>query len=82
MCQDSADVSDHIEIGLWHGGFVRLVKDIGCNLVDGSTGDLTTEDLERIQLHNVLYYKLESYWNSVVLHTEQCGNTLISVVSM
>ena len=44
----------HVFDGLWHGGFVRLVKDIGCDLVDASTGDLTTEDPEQIQLHDIL----------------------------
>jgi hypothetical protein len=32
--------------------FVRFVKDIGCNLVDGEVGDLVAE--ERVQLRNIL----------------------------
>jgi len=44
----------HAFDGLWHGRFVGLIKDIRCDLVDTSTGDLTMEDPEQIQLRDIL----------------------------
>jgi len=75
VCELSELLFKHVFDGLWHGGFVRLVKDIRCDLVDGNAGDLIMEDPERIQLRDVL----EDRHN---LRREHMGVPVIFVVGL